>query len=176
MSEPPAKPSEGAGTLNSRIARLRAATGHPERTHLYLRCSGTGKGFCVKFERIDPDGKFEVREIVKEDGGGEADSREAGGTETAKTFPASVINAKNFACPWCASRGIVYHGACATTWCGGAMEKTETGNHFTCPQCRVRFATEAKRELHGFRDGGSSRASRMLGAAASFLRLGKERS
>jgi hypothetical protein len=175
MTKLPAKLETRAGSVNARIAKLRAATGRPERLERSLRCSRTGHGFSVVFERLDPGLPFKLASVVKE----QAKKGSAISLHTQQpehTYPAHMIDTTGLACPWCSAGGMVFHRACKTLWCDGAECKTADGaGEFTCPQCEVSFRLTEAREI-GMRDAREqSASSKLLGSAASLLKLGRAR-
>jgi hypothetical protein len=88
MTNLPTTTKKGTGapltSLDEGIARLRSATGRPERRVLFVVCSVHGKGFSFVCERVDPRGRFKVSKPEKIVSSGSASVSEARSTEAAK--------------------------------------------------------------------------------------------
>lgn len=146
-------------SLDDGIARLRAATGKPERRVIFRVCSITGKGFSIAYERIDPRQTFKFVAIEKASPtDGAATSSPTVGQKLGRmpaadpgVFSANEFDNSSLACPWCGSaKGQVYHNRCGTNYCGGARTGIPSGSErFACPACRESFDLVNTDEVHG---------------------------
>src|SRR4051812_31031262 len=124
MTKPPVPiaPSRGPLTREEALARLRTASGRPERRTFYCMCSVMAKGYSVTFERTDPREKFKVAKVERLDEFAPAASSKPSGSGAAQAFNVEEFEADWKACPWCGTRGTIHGHECAIL-CGGAVRR-----------------------------------------------------
>jgi hypothetical protein len=158
MTKPPAVPATAPAlrpSLQEGIARLRAATGKPEKRVVFRMCSIERKSFTVAYERTDPRERFKIALIEKTDpvaGKGVAQATGASSeADKATSFSIEEFDHTGMSCPWCGDRrGMIYHDTCDTNFCAGAQTVRADGTpQFRCPICQVQFGLQAADTLHG---------------------------
>jgi hypothetical protein len=174
MTKLPAKPESPAQSVNERIAKLRKATGRPERLERTMRCSRTSKDYFVTFERFNQEEPFKVMRIEKEAPVKDGVQTAAPAVAAAKSLPCEMIDNDGLKCPWCGAGGSVYHGTCGITWCDSAKRTVNGEILFTCLQCKLELPVSVAKEYHNLRDAPSFTAAGLLSGAASLVRLGRK--
>jgi hypothetical protein len=153
---PQAAPPMAAASIDSTIAKVRAANGRAERRQVIYTCSVDRQSFTANFERTDPRARFKCASTEKHDASnGYGASRKATSTGAAQTpqggFHADDFDISTLVCPYCnARKGSIYHHECETAYCGGRRwTNAQGGGMFECPTCRESFPTASFDSVFG---------------------------
>lgn len=112
-----------------KVAQLRAATGRAETRRARFVCTRTSGQFTVQFERVNPQDKFRIARIEKNQAGG------AGGAGAAqKHLAGDDFDTSGFYCAHCnAGDGFVYCSGCGAQVCRGRTTQLPNGaDYFRC--------------------------------------------
>jgi hypothetical protein len=150
--------SELAIIREQQLAKLREATGTPERFVVDFACARHDRAFRVTFARFSPAERFRCESV---------DKSESGQATTMARFqgllrPAEALRVRSedvdfstVSCAWCAAAsGWTLCAKCKTMVCGARS----TGSYFTCRNsCGAKFQTAPLEALDAVRSGSSAR-------------------
>ncbi|MBZ9701591.1 MULTISPECIES: hypothetical protein [unclassified Mesorhizobium] len=182
MTKPPSLSGQAGRELDfqKKMARLRAATGRPERRTVNGRCSAGGGAFQIVFDRLDPAAQFKISSITKLDAEARspAVARDGGSTD-AESFSVLEFDTFGWTCPCCGDKsGWIRCNGCRTTYCGACRACAADGSdRFTCPTCKTTAKLHSATEIHGARGraeiGGKGSQNKLLSQAKTlFLPFG----
>jgi hypothetical protein len=139
------------------LARLREATGTPERFTLDFACARHDRAFRATFARFSAAERFRCESVDKTQAHPSTTERLQGLLRPADALrvPAGEIEFRSLSCAWCGdASGWTLCGRCKAMVC----RARSAGHSFTCRDgCGARFQTEPLEAIDAARQGGTAR-------------------
>ncbi|WP_156964457.1 hypothetical protein [Methylocapsa aurea] len=165
--------SELAIKREKELARLREATGTPERFVLDFACARHDRAFRVTFARYSAAQRFRCESIDKTESHQSTIERLQGLLRPAEALRVRTedVDVSTVSCAWCAAdSGWTLCARCKTLVCGAR----KTGRSFICrDSCGGKFWTEPLEALDAARSGSSARLA--IGQSRKLLPGKRER-
>jgi hypothetical protein len=117
-----------------KVEQFRKVTGKAETRRMSFICACTSGRFFAEFERLNPQEKFRMSRIEKEQGAASAGGLLSNGSHAEQILDGNDFDVSSWHCPYCQVRsGFVHCNSCGANVCGGRTTELADGKRrFRC--------------------------------------------